>query len=554
MAAPFASASSSSMPKSGKEEQHSPKMQQVSLSPKSSRASQASTSSKSSFAMPPSPSPSMQASMDRATELPYMGEITLDSKPRRGRKPKKADICHLIYKNYGTVFPSPKKNLSETPSTTAENKPKISWAKDGEDKIDIFQSSLAWNKASGSLLEKRLTGSTNLGERVSVSNGAQANNNNFQNGSCDKMSKTKSNLRDYCLTNRKEAAEALKRAASKPLNSVPNGGSINGPRDPSLAQACVQRLLAYAAGLEEQSEPLNLCTRDQLKVEPSSGSDSEPEELTKLPPGVSPIETSQPGGYVFWPSAGVFVHPQLLYKPPSPVPPTLVATSPRLVKKKRKRSAIFIPPAESPTEVSICKFKFTGGAKPSLEEKKMLSVDAGGNFRFYSGTDKGMRSFLPHLQHPPPILPSQNSPLTPLHKINLSPTDDNFSLQSSPSPASSSLPLDHPSMHISSPSPQDRLSNSKRKRRSRKSEVREKLEQTFKEKGFLIQTQQLESAEGATYCKFRQLRKFTRYLFRSWRDYLPHSIQDLTQANQQQLQGTSSSLGEPPENLDSPPS
>ncbi|CAF4840517.1 unnamed protein product [Pieris macdunnoughi] len=39
-------------------------------------------------------------------DLPYMGEMTLNnSKPRRGRKPKKADICHLIYENYGTVVP-----------------------------------------------------------------------------------------------------------------------------------------------------------------------------------------------------------------------------------------------------------------------------------------------------------------------------------------------------------------------------------------------------------------------------------------------------------------
>ena len=57
--------------------------------------------------------------------------------------------------------------------------------------------------------------------------------------------------------------------------------------------------------------------------------------------------------------------------------------------------------------------------------------------------------------------------------------------------------------------------------------MREKLEKTFKEKGFLIQTQQLESAEGATYCKFRQLRKFTRYLFRSWKDYLPDNVKDI---------------------------
>lgn len=71
---------------------------------------------------------------------------------------------------------------------------------------------------------------------------------------------------------------------------------------------------------------------------------------------------------------------------------------------------------------------------------------------------------------------------------------------------------------------QESSSQKHKKRKSRKSLQREKLEQTFKEKGFLIQTQQTESAEGATYCKFRQLRKFTRYLFRSWKDYLPGNI------------------------------
>lgn len=62
------------------------------------------------------------------------------------------------------------------------------------------------------------------------------------------------------------------------------------------------------------------------------------------------------------------------------------------------------------------------------------------------------------------------------------------------------------------------------KRKSRKSLAREKLEKTFEERGFLIQTQQLESAQGATYCKFRQLRKFTRYLFRSWKHHLPGDV------------------------------
>lgn len=145
---------------------------------------------------------------------------------------------------------------------------------------------------------------------------------------------------------------------------------------------------------------------------------------------------SGPAGYIYWPNAGVFIHPmalqqQLMYyqrmtannnlNTPQLPSPTGSSSSPskpselrRLAPKikaraqdhgknvegrhqevkmkrnaseggektpsKRKRSAIFIPPipAENQTnpatEVSICKFKFTGGAKPSLQEKKMLSV------------------------------------------------------------------------------------------------------------------------------------------------------------------------------------
>jgi hypothetical protein len=45
-------------------------------------------------------------------------------------------------------------------------------------------------------------------------------------------------------------------------------------------------------------------------------------------------------------------------------------------------------------QVSICKFKFTGGAKPTLEEKKMLSVDAVGNFRYFTGSQQQQQ------QHP----------------------------------------------------------------------------------------------------------------------------------------------------------
>ncbi len=110
---------------------------------------------------------------------------------------------------------------------------------------------------------------------------------------------------------------------------------------------------------------------------------------------------------------------------------------------------------ETPNQVSMCKFKFTGGTTPTLQEKKSLSLNPGASVK---------------------ILDKHHSRSREL------------------------------------------------KRKSRKSLAREKLEKTFKERGFLIQTQQLESAQGATYCKFRQLRKFTRYLFRSWKHHLPGDI------------------------------
>ncbi|XP_026479160.1 uncharacterized protein LOC113385522 [Ctenocephalides felis] len=297
------------------------------------------------------------------SDLPYMGEMTLDSsKPRRGRKPKKADICHLIYKNYGTTVAD--NNSAATPAVV----PNI---------IDI--------EKVGSLLEQRL--------------------------------------------------------------------------------------------MQEESQPLNLCVRD------------------------APQPTSEQEDHLLcYPMA--LYYQNLIAAAAAAANTPAASTSPPQVPRekvqgKRKRSAIFIPPApvegttNPATEVSICKFKFTGGAKPSLQEKKMLSVDSGGNFRYYSGTgDKSMRGyeFFPRetmqAGKPEQVIPEQI----------VEPKSNN---------------VDH-----------------RRKRKSRRSLHRERLEQTFKEKGFLIQTQKLESAEGATYCKFRQLRKFTRYLFRSWKDYLPGELQN----------------------------
>ncbi|XP_046992866.1 uncharacterized protein LOC124605321 isoform X1 [Schistocerca americana] len=249
---------------------------------------------------------------------------------------------------------------------------------------------------------------------------------------------------------------------------------------------------------------------------------------------------------------------------------------------KKKRSAIFIPPMPSEnstnptTEVSICKFKFTGGAKPSLQEKKMLSVDSGGNFRYYSGTgDKSMRGyeFFPResLQQSSAASSSspsenfltaastmsggdRNIPVKDNHTQGIFPLDSSRThvqqfpvcndmltrelqnanvLNRTSEQSGAHFSTAHSTDHIFRPADVGEENSSqyhlsRRKRKTRKSLAREKLEQTFKEKGFLIQTQQLESAEGATYCKFRQLRKFTRYLFRSWKDYLPGNVREMS--------------------------
>ena len=122
--------------------------------------------------------------------------------------------------------------------------------------------------------------------------------------------------------------------------------------------------------------------------------------------------------------------------------------------------------------------------KPTLEEKKMLSVDSEGNLRCYNsngvnGSSNELRGY---------EFFSCSSPNSDECNENCHRHDD------------------------------------QKRRKTRKTLQRETLEKTFKETGFLIQTEQLESAQGATYCKFRQLRKFTRYLFRNWKEYLPKSF------------------------------
>ncbi|KOX80309.1 hypothetical protein WN51_07974 [Melipona quadrifasciata] len=349
------------------------------------------------------------------SDLPYMGEITLDnSKPRRGRKPKKADICHLIYKNYGTILPG---TPGHEEKRLEQDEPLNLCIR------DLNQLKIRLSRKHGNVYESGQVKSetSSDGEEVECIGSTFPSEPSYR--SLDHLGRSN--------------------------NTNHNNNSIIDPIPP-LVPATVQ----------------------------SSSQTAPPVP----PPPVSP-------------------------RPKRNLPVSQAQGQPT----KRKRSAIFIPPMPSEnnnnpaTEVSICKFKFTGGAKPSLQEKKSLSVDSGGNFRYYSGTgDKSMRGY--------EFFPRET-------------------LQQSAGQSGSSTGafLNAAGERIQPVACQrGSQEEGRRKRKTRKSLQREKLEQTFKEKGFLIQTQQLESAEGATYCKFRQLRKFTRYLFRSWKDYLPGNVRELT--------------------------
>lgn len=469
------------------------------------------------------------------TDLPYMGEMTLEnSKPRRGRKPKKADICHLIYKNYGTILPGTPK-----PESIQER---------------VHNGNRAQTRAS-SLLERRLTEKGLLAE----------------NG---------------------------KGKREEPLNlCVRDGGtdslalsSSDDESDFVLDSACHTPIIAPS----DISTDLALAETMKMSL-PNLQSTA----ATTSSSGETPSTAETPPGYMYWPNVGGFIHPMALYyqklvdssngpssspssnpstpndptKPasstnstPPPTTPSSPATTPKpppqtlvpkpisqLIKpekttakssqehhhhtkhspptaQKRKRSAIFIPPVPAEnstnpaTEVSICKFKFTGGAKPCLQEKKMLSVDSGGNFRYYSGTgDKSMRGyeFFPRESLQQSSLHATtttgaflNTP--PVEKIpcdlpppSLGLSNDILQIPDFPSTAglpglvSGGPPFPPPQNHRSFRPPPTESSEARRaRRRSRRANTqRESLEKTFKEKGFLIQTQQLQSAEaGKTIC------------------------------------------------------
>lgn len=167
------------------------------------------------------------------------------------------------------------------------------------------------------------------------------------------------------------------------------------------------------------------------------------------------------------------------------VSPPQTESEEKTTRRRKKRSAIFLPPEKlNENNVCICKFKFVAGNTPRLQEKKVLSLDSGGNFRFFPESQAAASSS----SSATPAVTKPLPDLLPIASVNKNWTTN-------------------------SPSEKKKLSR------------RQKMEQTFGDKGFLIQTQHVPATEGAAFCKFRQLKKFTRYLYRSWRHYLPDESQ-----------------------------
>lgn len=61
---------------------------------------------------------------------------------------------------------------------------------------------------------------------------------------------------------------------------------------------------------------------------------------------------------------------------------------------------------------------------------------------------------------------------------------------------------------------------------NQRSVIKQKLEDAFRDNGFLVKTKQVSDGE-ATFCKFRQLRKYTRYYLKSWHKHLPDEVNKL---------------------------
>ncbi|KAJ8984392.1 hypothetical protein NQ317_003541 [Molorchus minor] len=206
-------------------------------------------------------------------DLPYMGEMTLDnSKPRRGRKPKKADICHLIYKNYGTIFPGTPNPGSYLEKDILKKNPTLSMLKIPKTiatgltfriesfpvylKEDLPKNTKGRRKPSEAKLRKRMT---------------------------------KTNPFNLCI---------------RDLNHLKIRLMKNTDNTYTSEIKCEPQSDDDVEFVHETPSPMSL--NGDLRfpsVTPDSVSTSSPDPMKT--PDTPP---TAPGGYVYWPNAGVFIH------------------------------------------------------------------------------------------------------------------------------------------------------------------------------------------------------------------------------------------------------
>ena len=653
--------------------------------------------------------------------LPYMGELTFDTRPRRGRKPKKADICHLISKNYGIHFPpnnylvngnpvpslispTPASMTSQTGASRKNKKANFTGSTvKTSGNVTSLSSLLSLNHDTNMDSERRgnTIGAFSIEqllppELLPSSSHSGSSSTAIHSGGTKRASSSRVHP---VLSIESLLASAPSMMIEGPTNDYDSNRKISSLQTPTFSlRKDTQDSKKRAV---DQNEPLNLCVRDDQEVvehvtctplfSPSFSSPQNETILTMLEEKRGKSSKNGDSGSPYsreYSRRGKGINVNNSRHAATPLTTTSCDVSlvksdrlanstysggyePKSKSKRKSKSnqvdhnntgaavtaknnlyeggSLFGQASSSlgnGAEVSICKFKFTGGAKPSLQEKKMLSVDSGGKFRFYTdktssaagkmmktsdsgvGCNNGntMNPTTADVQYGLDSLPrsaksmsmcmpmaheassSKRAPPNPsvpaarekrggdkspsFHSVdhpiinngkksaisssehkkssrgktggaskgatqcNLVNEESKISTVASGSSNSFRNPVEPvPKVDDMVLSEQEQSSSAdemgdegeggmemvlsrnrgstedgpssmqlKKKRRTRKSLVREKLEKTFKEKGFLIQTQQLESAEGATYCKFRQLRKFTRYLFRSWKDYLPETV------------------------------
>lgn len=234
--------------------------------------------------------PAQSSRVVKYQDLPYMGEMTLDnSKPRRGRKPKKADICHLIYKNYGTIFPGTPKSLVGTQNEVKKVSPK---SPKEQHPPEPNQKTNVQNRIISSLLEKRLTQESLRNKELLLSTSTTKTIRETS------VSKSKNNDQDEPLNLCIRDLNQLKiRLLRKHGNVYASDTTLN----------------------EVKSEPVSDDDVEFVNESPSPVSVIKPPELSPSSEIESPLldpkspDLTAPGGYVYWPNAGVFIHPVALH-------------------------------------------------------------------------------------------------------------------------------------------------------------------------------------------------------------------------------------------------